>query len=181
MTPEALRAELATVVDGGHPAARDLWLNLQATLLGENSLSEGQRWTIALASAASTSPRLARLLAPHARTLPGVYDDARAAAAIMAMNNTYYRFRHVVGKDSYSKKPARLRMNRLATPTTSKADFELCCLAVSAINGCEACVRAHEAVVIEAGLTEDHVHDAVRLASVVRAMGQALESAAALE
>ena len=49
------------------------------------------------------------------------------------------------------------------------------CLAVSAINGCEACVRAHEQVVVEAGLSEEHVHDAVRIAAVVNAAAVALE------
>jgi AhpD family alkylhydroperoxidase len=44
----------------------------------------------------------------------------------------------------------------------SKVDFELYCLAVSAINGCEMCIRSHEQVVIEGGLSEDQVHDAVR-------------------
>jgi alkyl hydroperoxide reductase subunit D len=93
----------------------------------------------------------------------------------MAMNNVYYRFRHMVGKPSYEAKPARLRMQRIAKPATNKADFELFCLAVSAINGCEVCIRSHEAVVIDGGLTEDQVVDAVRIAAVVNAAAVALE------
>jgi alkyl hydroperoxide reductase subunit D len=93
----------------------------------------------------------------------------------MAMNNVYYRFRHMVGKPAYSQKPARLRMQRIAQPLTSKVDFELFCLAVSAVNGCEACVKSHEQVVIEGGLGEEHVHDAVRIAAVVNAAAVALE------
>jgi alkyl hydroperoxide reductase subunit D len=54
-------------------------------------------------------------------------------------------------------------------------DFELVCLAVSAINGCEACVQSHEKVVIEGGLTEDQVNDAVRIAATVHAAAVALE------
>jgi lipoyl-dependent peroxiredoxin subunit D len=68
-------------------------------------------------------------------------------------------------------------MNRIAKPVTSKADFELLCLAVSALNGCEACIQAHERAVLEGGLTEDHVHDAVRIAAVVNAAAVALEAA----
>jgi alkyl hydroperoxide reductase subunit D len=98
-----------------------------------------------------------------------------AAASLMAMNNIFYRFRHMIGKEEYSQKPARLRMQRIAKPATNKADFELFCLAVSAINGCEACVRSHEVVVVEGGLTEDHVLDAVRIASVVHAAAVSLE------
>jgi len=60
-------------------------------------------------------------------------------------------------------------MNRLVKPATVKTDFELFSLAVSAINGCETCVKSHEAVVVEGGLTEDQVHDAVRLAATIHA------------
>jgi len=111
----------------------------------------------------------------HAEVGPEVIDDALAAAAMMAMNNVYYRFRHLVGKPSYSQMPARLRMQRIARPATNKADFELFCLAVSAINGCEMCITSHEDVVIKAALSEDQVHDAVRIAAVVTAAAVALE------
>jgi alkyl hydroperoxide reductase subunit D len=106
-----------------------------------------------------------------------VLDDARAAAALMAMNDVYYRFRHMVGKPSYGARPARLRMNRIAQPRTDKPTFELVCLAVSAINGCEACIRSHEQAVLAVGLTEDHVHDAVRIAAVARGVSVALQAA----
>ena len=115
----------------------------------------------------------ARAEAPEA-----VIEDALAVASLMAMTNVYYRFRHLVGKPAYSEKPARLRMNRIARPSTSKADFELVCLALSALNGCEACIRAHETAVLAGGLTEDHVHDAVRIAAVVNAAAVALEVSA---
>jgi alkyl hydroperoxide reductase subunit D len=67
-------------------------------------------------------------------------------------------------------------MNRIGQPKASKATFELMCLAVSAINGCESCVRSHEHAVVEGGLTEDHVHDAVRIAATVRAAAVALQT-----
>jgi alkyl hydroperoxide reductase subunit D len=95
----------------------------------------------------------------------------------MAMNNVYYRFRHMVAKPAYAQKPARLRMNRLAKPATTKADLELFSLAASAINGCEICVQSHEKAALEAGLTEDNVHDAVRIAATIHAAAVALESA----
>jgi lipoyl-dependent peroxiredoxin subunit D len=104
-----------------------------------------------------------------------VIDDALASASLMAMNNVYYRFRHMIGKPSYSQMPARLRMQRIAKPASNKVDFELFCLAVSAINACEACVRSHEAVVIQGGITEEQVHDAVRIAATIHAAAVALE------
>jgi alkyl hydroperoxide reductase subunit D len=157
--------------------ARDVKLNLQAVLQG-GSLSPAQRWGVALASAvASRNPRLRDAVLADARRAvdAAVVDDALAAAALMAMNNVYYRFRHMIGKPAYSQLPARLRMNRLVKPATNKPDFELFSMAVSAINGCEACLQAHEAAVLEGGLSEEQVHDAVRVAATVHAAAVALE------
>ena len=102
-------------------------------------------------------------------------EDAKAAAALMGMNNVYYRFRHLVGREEYAQKPARLRMQRIAQVATNKADFELFCLAVSAINGCETCIRSHEQVVREGGLNEDQVNDAIRIAATFHGAAVALE------
>jgi alkyl hydroperoxide reductase subunit D len=159
------------------PSAKDIQLNLSSVLQG-GALDDAQRWGVALACAlASRSPALREAVLQDASTkiTDAVVDDARAAATLMAMNNVYYRFRHVVGKDGYRTKPARLRMNRLGQPKTDKATFELMCLAVSAINGCETCVQSHERSVIEGGLTEEHVHDAVRIAATIRAAAIALD------
>jgi AhpD family alkylhydroperoxidase len=163
-------------------AAKDIKLNLQSVLQG-GVLTPAQRWGVAVAAAAaSRRPELRDAIVADARLeVDGnVIEDGLAAAALMAMNNVYYRFRHLVGKPSYADKPARLRMNRLARPATNKLDFELFSLAVSAINGCETCITAHEKVVIEGGLSEDHVHDAVRIAAVVHAAAVSLELGSAL-
>jgi alkyl hydroperoxide reductase subunit D len=159
--------------------ARDIKLNLQA-VLSDGSLSPEQRWGVAVASAAAARHAGLRdaVVEDARRAVPeAVVEDALAAAALMAMNNVYYRFRHVVGKPVYSEKPARLRMNRLGKPATNRADFELFSLAVSAINGCEACVRAHEKVAVDGHLSEDQVHDAVRIAATIHAAAVALEVA----
>ena len=76
----------------------------------------------------------------------------------------------------YGEKPAGLRMNRIMQPATNRTDFELMALAVSAIDGCEMCVRAHEKTVTDGGLTPDHVNDAVRIAATVYAAALALEA-----
>jgi lipoyl-dependent peroxiredoxin subunit D len=161
-------------------SAKDIKLNLQA-VLRESTLSNDQKWGVAVASAAAA--RHAQLLAvvvdeARREVAATVIDDGLAAAALMAMNNVYYRFRHMIGKASYSEKPARLRMNRLVKPATNKTDFELFSLAVSAINGCEMCLRAHEHVVIEGGLSEEQIHDAVRIAATLHACAVSLEIAA---
>jgi alkyl hydroperoxide reductase subunit D len=174
---EALEALRGAIPD----AAKDIRLNLQAVLRG-GALSDAQRWGVAAAAAvAARHPGLreAVLAAAEAAAGPAVVEDGRAAAALMAMNHVYYRFRHMVGKPVYGEKPAGLRMNRLAQPATSRTDFELMALAVSAINGCETCIRAHEQAVTAGGLTPDHVNDAVRIAATIYAAAVALEAATA--
>jgi lipoyl-dependent peroxiredoxin subunit D len=161
-------------------AARDIKLNL-GSVLGAGALDDAQRWGVAVASAIAARNAELRdaVLADARRAVSAeVVDDAIAAAALMGMNNVYYRFRHLIGKDSYSEKPARLRMNRIAKPATKRADFELFCLAVSAINACETCIRSHEKVVLEGGLTGEQVHDAVRIAAVIAAAAVSLEAGA---
>src|SRR5215470_3205555 len=158
-------------------AARDIRLNLQ-TVFQSTTLTPAQTWGVALASAITTrNGELSRTVFVEAqgKVDENVIEDAKAAAALMAMNNVYYRFRHLVGKESYAAKPARLRMNWIGKPMSNKADFELFCLAVSAINGCEACVRSHEQVVVAGGVSEDQIHDAVRIAATVHAAAVSLE------
>jgi alkyl hydroperoxide reductase subunit D len=162
--------------DGMAPFAHDIQLNLSSVLQG-GTLDDDQRWGIAVACAVAVgepSVREAILLDASTKVGEAVIDDAKAAAVLMAMNNVYYRFRHIIGKESYRAKPARLRMNRIAQPKVRRPTFELMCLAVSVINGCEACVRSHEYAVLEGGLTEDHVHDAVRIAATIRAAAVAV-------
>jgi alkyl hydroperoxide reductase subunit D len=159
--------------------AKDIRLNLQA-VLSQGSLSAAQRWQVAVASAAASrhTPLLAAIRESALREAgEAVVEDGLAAAALMGMNNVYYRFRHLIGKPQYGDMPARLRMTRIARPATNKADFELACLAVSAINGCETCMGAHEKVVLEGGLTEEQVHDAVRIAATIHAAAVALDAA----
>jgi alkyl hydroperoxide reductase subunit D len=157
--------------------ARDLKLNLQS-VLADSTLSVAQRWGVAVASAAaSRNPRLQAGVVADARAAvdPAVIEDALAAAALMGMNNVYYRFRHLVGNPAYGQKPARLRMNRMVKPAGSKLDFELFSLAASAINGCGTCMDSHERVVVAGGLTEDQVHDAVRIAATIQGTAVAME------
>jgi alkyl hydroperoxide reductase subunit D len=162
--------------------ARDLRLNL-GVITAATALSPSQAWGTAVAAAVtSRSPELLAAIeeaaAPH--LAPEARAAARAAASIMAMNNIYYRFVHMIGDDSeYHQMPARLRMQVIARPGVDALDFELWCLAASAITGCEQCVRAHEASVRQRGGTAEHVHEAVRIAAVVHAVAVTLDAAPA--
>jgi len=162
--------------------ARDLKLiffNVPSTT-GEPGLSEKQIWAVALASAiASRNGDLTRDIEALAAThLDAAYlNGARAAAAIMGMNNVYYRFIHLVEDQEYSQLPARLRMNVIGNPGIDKVDFELLSLAVSAINGCGTCVASHERQLRKHELTRETVQSAVRIAATVHAVARVLESA----
>lgn len=160
-------------------AAKDIRLNLIA-VLQQSSLSPAQRFGVALAVAhAARDAELAAAIAAAAgsQLSTNAAADAQAAAALMAMNNVYYRFRHMVGKPEYEQMPPRLRMLRLAAPAGDKLDFELFALAVSAVNGCATCVQAHERVLTGAGLATSQVHDAVRIAATVHAAAVARQFA----
>jgi len=160
-------------------AARDIKINLSNVLVPA-ALNAAQTWGVALSAAyAARNETLTKAVIADAKSAgveDGVLEDAKAAAILMGMNNVYYRFRHIIGKDEYEQKPARLRMMRLKQVATNQVDFELFCLAVSAVNNCQACVQSHEHVVLEGGLTTDQVHDAVRIAAVINAAAMALES-----
>ena len=160
--------------------ARDLRLNLGSVLTptGAPGLTERQIWAVALAAAiASRHVPLTRnfeaLAAAHLS--PADLNAARAAAAVMGMNNIYYRFLHLVEDAEYQQMPARLRMNVLGNPGIEKADFELLSLAVSAINGCGTCVAAHERQLRQHGLSREAVQSAVRIAAIVHAVAGVLE------
>jgi alkyl hydroperoxide reductase subunit D len=160
--------------------ARDLRLNIASVLTpqGAPGLSESQLWMTALATAiASRNAELACLIeaAATARLQPVEIEAARAAAAIMGMNNVYYRFLHLVEDEEYARLPARLRMNVIGSPGIARADFELVSLAVSAVNGCGKCVLAHERVLRQHEVSREAVQSAVRIASVIHAVAGVLD------
>ena len=171
MSVESIRAALPDY-------ARDLKLNL-SSVLTPGSLNDQQIWGTALASAiASRNKGLQEAIAAEAqaRLAPAVLNAAKAAAAIMGMNNVYYRFTHLVGSPDYRTMPARLRMNVIGNPGVDRLDFELWCLAVSAINGCGMCLEAHDREVLAKGASREMVQDAVRIASVIHAVAVTLDA-----
>lgn len=164
--------------------ARDLKLNLGSVLTatGAPGLGEKQIWSIALASAiAARNTGFARDIEAQAKAhLTEVeVEGAKAAAAIMGMNNIYYRFTHLVEEPEYQTMRASLRMNVMANPGCSKIDFELASLAVSAINGCGKCVDSHEKTLRKHEVPALAIQSAVRIAAVVHAVAVTIEQAAA--
>ena len=158
--------------------ARDLKLNL-ASLASETLLDEEKKAGTFIASAiASRNDEVIRAVMEEfgPRLQPAALKAAQAAAAVMAMNNVYYRFTHLVENEEYARLPARLRMNVMANPGTSKENFELWPLAVSAVNGCGKCMAAHERVLRAAGMSAEQVQAAARIAAVVHGVAVTLEA-----
>jgi alkyl hydroperoxide reductase subunit D len=157
--------------------ARDLKQNL-ATIGTSAALNEQQLWGAVYASAlaARTASVIRAVAAEAAQQLsPAALDAAKAAHAIMAMNNVYYRSLHMIHDEELRKLPARLRMTVVGNPGVDKLDFELWELAVSAINGCDECLRAHVKGIIGAGGTREQIQEALRIAAIVNAVAVVLE------
>ncbi|NLU66617.1 alkyl hydroperoxide reductase [Streptomyces sp. HNM0574] len=162
--------------------AKDLKLNL-GSVIGNSDLPKQQLWGSVLACAlASRSGIVLRALEPEAKEnlSEEAYTAAKSAAAIMAMNNVFYRTRHLLSDPEYGTMRAGLRMNVIGNPGVDKTDFELWSLAVSAINGCGMCLDSHEQVLRKAGVDRDTIQEAFKIASVIQAVGATLESEAQL-
>jgi alkyl hydroperoxide reductase subunit D len=155
-----LRLSLSAMVNPEHLSGRQMW----GTMLASAVASRNEEVTTAIAAEASEHLDDAALRA------------AKGAAALMSMTNVYYRFVHLASNKAYERLPARLRMNLMANPGVDKTDFELWELAVSAVNGCGACIDGHEKHLIQQGVAPEVIHEAVRIASVVHAVAVALEA-----
>ncbi len=152
--------------------AKDLKLNLSSGLR-QPELTEQQTWgTVVCSAIASRNHKLNEvMLAEAAKHLnEQAMFAAKAAAAMMGMNNIFYRFRHLSTNPKYAEMRAGLRMQVIRTHGSDPVDFELWCLAVSAINGCGVCVDSHEHVLREKGVSEETILAAVRIASVIHAL-----------
>ncbi|MEJ0042728.1 MAG: hypothetical protein WDM81_11170 [Rhizomicrobium sp.] len=102
--------------------AKDLKLNL-SSLAAESVLTEQQKagTFIVSALAARNAETTAAILAEFGPKLaPEALAAAQASAAIMAMNNIYYRFTHLASAPDYKTLPARLRMNAMAKPALKR-------------------------------------------------------------
>jgi alkyl hydroperoxide reductase subunit D len=170
MTIETLKAALPEY-------AKDLKLNL-SSLASEASLTEQQRagsFVVSALASRNATVTQAVLAEFGPKLSPEALEAAKAAAAIMGMNNIYYRFVHLASAPDYKTLPAKLRMNVLAKPGVEKADFELWSLAVSAVNGCGMCIDSHERELRKAGLSTEQIQASVRIAAVVHAVAAVLD------
>lgn len=151
--------------------AKDIRLNL-GSLLSDQTLGDQRKYGLLLtcAHAAGYKPIVAAAEAEaEGKLSPEAANAARAAAAVMAQNNVYYRFVHLASNPVYGTLPAKLRMNAIGSPGIEKADFELFSLAVSAMNGCGMCIDSHERLLIQEGVKPEAIQTAARIGAVIKA------------
>lgn len=172
------RTEALTLLEKGESRyLRDLKLNFTSTLTSEQ-LSAKECALLGLSTAANNNNSPLTLYftkyAEEQGATAAEIAEAVGCASLLASNNIFYRFRHFTQKEKYGQIPARIRMQIMMKPVTGKEFFELMSLAVSAINGCEMCVNAHEDSLIKMGTIEERIFDAVRIASLVTATGKVI-------
>ncbi|KAF0176970.1 MAG: alkyl hydroperoxide reductase subunit D [Alphaproteobacteria bacterium] len=171
MSLEALRV---TIPD----YARDTRINLSA-IVSETLLTEQQKWGAILAAAHATGfAPLIRAAAADAegRLSAAAATAAKSAAALMAMTNVYYRALHAMKNAEYTTLRTGLRMNILADPGVDRGDFEFWSFVVSALNGCGACLDAHEEELRKRDWPATHVQAGLRIGAVMNAAAAVLRA-----
>jgi len=162
--------------------AKDIKLNL-SSLAGDETLEPQALWGCFFASALATkNATVIREIEEAAgeHLSAEAMQAAKAAAAIMAMNNVYYRFVHLASNKDYQTMQAKLRMNILANPGVDKKDFEIWSLAVSAINACGMCIDAHEQQLLKEGVSKEQIQTSVRIAATVHAVASVIAGVEAM-
>ncbi|RCR69499.1 carboxymuconolactone decarboxylase family protein [Larkinella punicea] len=165
---------LETLGQVDHRYLRDLKINVGNVLNSSQNLSKKHAYLLALSVAANEKYQpLIDSFSSIARQ-EGATDaeiaETLACTSLLSTNNVFYRFRHFTGKDYYQQTQPGIRMSIMMNPVLGKEFFELVSLVVSAVNGCELCVRSHEESVLKHGATEARVFDAIRLGSVVKGL-----------
>ena len=155
----------------------DLKLNFKNSFESDH-LSKKEVALLGIALAVNASNRILRQFFRESAVVEGANEaeiaEAVACASLLSANNVLYRFRHFLNKEKYNEIPARIKMNIMARPVGGKEFFELMSLAVSAVNGCEMCVKAHENSLIELGSKEERIFEAVRLGAVITSVSKVI-------
>ncbi|RYC68728.1 carboxymuconolactone decarboxylase family protein [Spirosoma sp. 209] len=153
---------------------RDLKINVSNVLNNSQHLTRKEALLLALSVAANEKQQLLIDAFTKAAEAEGAtaaeLSETLACTSLLSTNNVYYRFRHFMDKEYYTTAQAGIRMSIMMTPVLGKEFFELMSLVVSAVNGCEMCVRSHEESVLKHGASEARVLDAIRLGAVIKGL-----------
>ena len=152
---------------------KDLKINVSNALTYEN-LSEKESALLALSVAINEKSKSLITSFTEKAKEKGATDaeisETYACVSLLNVNNVFYRFRHFTKKEFYTATPAGIKMTIMGNPVLGKEFFELMSLAVSALNGCELCVNAHEESLMKLGTSQQRVYDAVRLTANIKGL-----------
>lgn len=174
---ENVKGGILEIAESNHRYIKDLKINLTNALECDN-LSKKESILIALATVANDKNELlteafGKLALEHGANEEEIA-EVFACVSLMNTNNVLYRFRHFMKKDYYEQSPARIKMNIMLNPVLGHELFELISVAVSALNGCEKCVSAHENSLLQNyRSTEARIYEAVRVAAVIKGISNA--------
>lgn len=166
-----LSEEINALAEADHRYLKDLRINLSNVMAYAN-LTQKERYLLGLAVAVNEKNEVLKAafeaLLEQENVSKAELNELYAITSLMNINNVFYRFRHFTHNDYYNNTPAGIKMSIMMNPVLGKEFFELLSLAISAVNACEMCVKAHEASVKSHGGTEQRIYDAIRLAAVVK-------------
>lgn len=150
---------------------RDLKVNVQNALQYQ-TLTPKESMLLAFAVAKNHKNQVLEItfknLAIKAGATNAELAETVACVSLLNANNVLYRFRHFVNKDTYNNAPAGIKMSIMMNPVLGKEFFELMSLTISALNGCEMCVNAHEQSLIHLNCSEQRIFDAIKLTAIIK-------------
>lgn len=171
ISSQTLGGSIQLLANRDHKYLKDLKINLLNALRYDN-LSSKESYLLALSvainEANNTLCQVFTALANAAGASEEEILETHACVSLMNTNNVFYRFRHFTKKEYYETAPAGIKMSIMLNPLLGKEFFELMSLGISALNGCEMCVNAHEGSVLKHGGTQARIYDAVRLVAIVK-------------
>ena len=173
LTAEHVSKRLEKLMHVDSRYIKDLKINVSNVLSGKH-INKKEAYLLAL-SAAVNEKHIAlqesfeRLALKEGATEAEI-GEVIAATSLMNVNNVFYRFRHFLDNEFYDQAPAGIKMSIMMNPVLGKEFFELISLMVSALNGCEMCVRSHEDSVKSHGGSRERIFDAVRLGAVIKGL-----------
>lgn len=150
--------------------AKDIRLNIDGTI-ARSSLEGNDALGVALAASfAAKNRKFIDAIVGSGMLSPEETNGALTAAALMAMNTTWYPYVDMAGDADLKTMPAQLRMNAYASHGgVDKRRFEMYALAASIVGKCHFCVESHFALLKKEGMTLQQLRDVGRIAAVVNA------------
>ncbi|WP_461149804.1 carboxymuconolactone decarboxylase family protein [Spirosoma pulveris] len=174
LNAEGTYPALDALAQADHRYLRDLKINVGNVLNSSQTLSRKETLLLALSVAVNEKHQPLMDSLTEAARQEGATDaelaETIACTSLLSTNNIFYRFRHFTSKEYYQQTQPGIRMSIMMNPVLGKEFFELMSLVVSAVNGCELCVKSHEESVLKHGSSEPRIFDSIRLASVIKGL-----------